>query len=67
MEIKKCPFCGEEAVVYSIKNLVEDDFEYVFGVRCSNAHCMVRTDLHYSANEAKAEWNELYLDGEILH
>jgi len=65
--LNKCPFCGSEAEIYSVYNACEDEFDVLFGVKCEKRDCRVRTDLYYSASDAKKEWNELRLDRAVLH
>jgi hypothetical protein len=51
--LKKCPFCGKEAVAL---RSIEDGI-VAHRVRCSNAHCLARTQRFPALHQAEMEWN----------
>lgn len=51
--LKKCPFCEKEAVALQS---IEDGI-VAYRVRCSNAHCLARTQRFPALHQAEMEWN----------
>lgn len=52
-ELKKCPFCGGEA-------LLDYDFNGIgvtYGIHCPKCHCAIIDTGTYSKDEAIAAWN----------
>lgn len=59
--LKKCPFCGEKAVIQKIA-LGGGDFG--FRVACSGNRCRAATYVRETRKEAKTEWNNRPIEDE---
>ena len=54
-ELKKCPFCGGDAVMETFTTAMEKKPR--FRVRCTNCSCDLGWD-HWSLEEAQDAWNK---------
>lgn len=61
-ELKKCPFCGENGVLFrDIRYVNLPSIEYeVYGAKCSNRDCIMNQTQKFYFNEeqAIAAWNK---------
>lgn len=57
IELKKCPYCGGEAHVYSTESCTQNKMYY--GVDCDSDECIVHTMVadYETAEEAIEAWN----------
>ena len=60
--LKRCPFCGEKAVIQKIA-LGGGDFG--FRVACSGNRCRAATHVRETRKEAKTEWNNRPIENEL--
>ena len=60
--LKRCPFCGEKAVIQKIA-LGGGDFG--FRVACSGNRCRAATYVMETRKEAKTEWNNRPVENEL--
>lgn len=62
-ELKKCPFCGDDASMYTATMELEKKPRY--RIRCNNCWCATEWD-NWSADEVIGKWNRRVNDDSAL-
>lgn len=55
----RCPFCGDEAVIYERRKLDGSDVFFKYSIGCGNRYCEIRpqTGFWKHKSEAMYSWN----------
>ena len=59
-ELKTCPFCGGEAVIYERRKLDGSDAFFKYSIGCGSKYCEMRPQTGFWKHKSEAEfsWNK---------